>query len=311
MNEKNVLSPQDSPKKNQISSIPDLNPDSSPYHPRNRHVNPKSAIAMYFTPLHTYLNRKYSENNSINYHSSNFIRKELLRPNDSFSNEEEQENSNDNDEYNQLASGGNYQHQKMEYVNNNQNNMGIPPQMMGYDMRQFPMMGMGRPRFNSTNFMDGGFMNLSLFNNTSTFSNANTGGEKFGRKGWTCGVCGNFNYDTRNKCNRCGKSKSPTKIKKKNSDALGSTTNNTRKSSYNGEHPKKKNSGNNVNGSQFSERAGDWYCFKCQNLNFAFRTECNRCKLSKQESDAMLQMSYSNPMPGNNDSNTQGSEPNK
>ena len=31
----------------------------------------------------------------------------------------------------------------------------------------------------------------------------------------------------------------------------------------------------------FGERTGDWICKKCRNLNFAFRTECNRCKLQK------------------------------
>jgi hypothetical protein len=33
----------------------------------------------------------------------------------------------------------------------------------------------------------------------------------------------------------------------------------------------------------FGERTGDWICRNCRNLNFAFRTECNRCKLSKKE----------------------------
>lgn len=33
----------------------------------------------------------------------------------------------------------------------------------------------------------------------------------------------------------------------------------------------------------FAERTGDWICRNCRNLNFAFRTECNRCKLSKIE----------------------------
>lgn len=33
----------------------------------------------------------------------------------------------------------------------------------------------------------------------------------------------------------------------------------------------------------FTERSGDWICKNCKNLNFAFRTECNRCKLPKKE----------------------------
>ena len=33
----------------------------------------------------------------------------------------------------------------------------------------------------------------------------------------------------------------------------------------------------------FGERAGDWICKNCRNLNFAFRIECNRCKLPKKE----------------------------
>jgi hypothetical protein len=34
----------------------------------------------------------------------------------------------------------------------------------------------------------------------------------------------------------------------------------------------------------FKERSGDWICQNCRNLNFAFRNECNRCKLPKKES---------------------------
>ena len=33
----------------------------------------------------------------------------------------------------------------------------------------------------------------------------------------------------------------------------------------------------------FAERSGDWICKKCRNLNFAFRIECNRCKLPKKD----------------------------
>ena len=37
----------------------------------------------------------------------------------------------------------------------------------------------------------------------------------------------------------------------------------------------------------FTEREGDWVCYKCKNLNFAFRVMCNRCHLAKNESEKM------------------------
>lgn len=39
----------------------------------------------------------------------------------------------------------------------------------------------------------------------------------------------------------------------------------------------------------FIERPGDWICCNCQNLNFAFRTNCNRCHLSKAENQKIMQ----------------------
>lgn len=33
----------------------------------------------------------------------------------------------------------------------------------------------------------------------------------------------------------------------------------------------------------FVEREGDWTCQNCKNLSFAFRKECNRCKLPKND----------------------------
>ena len=74
----------------------------------------------------------------------------------------------------------------------------------------------------------------------------------FGRRGWICKLCNNFNYETRVKCNRCGILKKPKKIldiKQKGEE----------------EHNKE----------------GDWKCVHCRNLNYSFRTICNRCKLPK------------------------------
>ena len=50
----------------------------------------------------------------------------------------------------------------------------------------------------------------------------------------------------------------------------------TPKNMYNNKYQKKRQK-------PFAERTGDWICKKCKNLNFAFRQECNRCKLSKKE----------------------------
>ena len=54
-----------------------------------------------------------------------------------------------------------------------------------------------------------------------------------------------------------------------------------------GEHEKKKKK-------PFVEREGDWICFKCKNLNFAFRTNCNRCHLTKNENQKIIQQYMSN-----------------
>jgi hypothetical protein len=48
------------------------------------------------------------------------------------------------------------------------------------------------------------------------------------------------------------------------------------KKCFYGKYPKKK-------ARPFTERAGDWICNNCKNLNFAFRNECNRCKIVKKD----------------------------
>ena len=54
--------------------------------------------------------------------------------------------------------------------------------------------------------------------------------------------------------------------------------NNSLKNDKNKKREKKKNN-------NFVKRDGDWTCFKCKNLNFAFRKICNKCKLPKEESE--------------------------
>lgn len=59
----------------------------------------------------------------------------------------------------------------------------------------------------------------------------------------------------------------------------------------------KKNEGMSENKKKkkpFVEREGDWICFKCKNLNFAFRTNCNRCHLTKNENQKIIQQYMTN-----------------
>lgn len=90
--------------------------------------------------------------------------------------------------------------------------------------------------------------------------------EMFGRKGWICKLCNNFNYETRGKCNRCGIIKKPKRIKDLKSKNENKDLNN-----------------NNIpnNYKERNNKKGDWICINCRNLNYSFRTVCNRCKIPK------------------------------
>jgi hypothetical protein len=79
--------------------------------------------------------------------------------------------------------------------------------------------------------------------------------EMFGKKGWICKFCNNFNYETRTICNRCHNKKKAKKLKKI-------------KNLFSKDRSKKK-------------RKNGWYCNYCGNYNYSFRFNCNRCKLPK------------------------------
>ena len=142
-----------------------------------------------------------------------------------------------------------------------------------------------RPRFNSTNILNGNYIppifsnNITKTNNNNNINN-NNNTEMFGRKGWVCSYCNNFNYESRNKCNRCKLDKSPILNSKKK--IVGNGIGNINKNIFEGKGQK-----------QFSEREGDWICFNCKNVNFSFRIICNRCQLPKNESDKLLQLNLS------------------
>ena len=223
---------------------------------------PSSLMFSYFNDSHCYLNRKYSENNAIDFnHSNNFVRKDSLCVNneETKDNEEDdmvnsEENESEDEEYGQLNANGVYNQQ---YINQDSNSK-LP--LFRFNLnQQFNLMTLNqiqqqqRPRFNSGNF--------TMLPNTFNFQPPYQV-ELPKKGGWVCSQCNNYNYNTRNKCNRCHAGRNAKK-NKKNSDINSGST-------------------------QFNERVGDWKCSNCNNLNFSFRTVCNRCQLSKEDSDEML-----------------------
>ena len=60
-----------------------------------------------------------------------------------------------------------------------------------------------------------------------------------------------------------------------------------------GKYPKKKSR-------PFTERTGDWICKNCKNLNFAFRNECNRCKIPKKDCVEIIKNKEENEIENNN-----------
>ena len=79
--------------------------------------------------------------------------------------------------------------------------------------------------------------------------------EMFGRRGWICKECNNFNYEIRKKCNKCHINKKMKKLCKTNNCFF--------------EENKELQNGNN------------WLCNNCGNLNYSFRLICNRCKIKR------------------------------
>ena len=94
--------------------------------------------------------------------------------------------------------------------------------------------------------------------------------QMFGKKGWICVLCNNFNFETRLMCNRCKALKNPKKIV------------NTKNKIKNGINPNNDDENN------------DWICSKCQNFNYSFRTICNRCKAPKICQSAVKPVLYQN-----------------
>ena len=134
--------------------------------------------------------------------------------------------------------------------------------------------------------------------------------------GWVCCFCQNYNFYGRVKCNRCTKGKSQDDCEGKPHHIIRKEMKTYKKNDENNMNNMKKMnkvtklkmkkqaqavkiqqvqvpiSENHINDgsiSQNPERLGDWICFTCSNLNFSFRKMCNRCKISRDQSDMHYQ----------------------
>ena len=86
----------------------------------------------------------------------------------------------------------------------------------------------------------------------------------FGKLGWICFFCNNFNYSTRSICNRCKAIKVPkTKKEIKEMNEIKKTKKKVKVK------VKKPNL--------------DWLCLNCQNINYGFRKYCNRCQIERKK----------------------------
>ena len=159
---------------------------------------------------------------------------------------------------------------KESFINHNLNSHLEPNNKSTINEFQNLIININCPSFKPSNFNKEESNNIKSQSDTISkkVENKNKGNENvlqeeeyttemFGKKGWICILCNNFNYETRIMCNRCKALKNPKKIV------------NTKNKIKNGINPN--NEGEN----------SDWICSKCQNFNYSFRTICNRCKTPK------------------------------
>ena len=104
-------------------------------------------------------------------------------------------------------------------------------------------------------------------------------------------------------CNRCGRTPGQIIFNSNNSSTGNLHSNNLYlnnqifKNNFNYNHsysPKKKDDSDKKKKQPFVEREGDWICVQCKNLNFAFRNNCNRCGLTKNENQKFIEKFINN-----------------
>ena len=84
--------------------------------------------------------------------------------------------------------------------------------------------------------------------------------DRHGNNDWDCSKCNNSNFAFRTECNRCGESR-----------GSGSKGRIERRPKFDNRRDRNEKRSNDRHGDN------DWECSKCNNSNFSFRTECNRC----------------------------------
>ena len=207
-----------------------------------------SALIGYFTETYMCLKRKYMVNASVDFSQSNYyIKKEDVKVEENEKEEEEEEDTNCvnvDDSYN---CNGNYQQQQ---------------QQQQYIMQRYVNAYNDNNKQQYNNNRNDGYHSYNYKQDNNV------------KKGWICNKCNHFNYDSRKQCMKCYMTHDGKNIKHNNKKHIHEENYKT-----NGH-----NNNNHHNNGKVIERIGDWICINCDNLNFSFRTICNRCQLSKSES---------------------------
>ncbi|MBT7937760.1 MAG: hypothetical protein HN696_01200 [Euryarchaeota archaeon] len=100
---------------------------------------------------------------------------------------------------------------------------------------------------------------------------------------WDCPKCNNSNFSFRTECNRCNAPRGGRDSGGSRGGERGSRRG-ERRGERRGPHQERYDRGDrNDSRERRNDNRGenDWTCSQCNNSNFAFRTECNRCNASK------------------------------